>query len=65
MKTLLSGCPVRQFGKPVLSVRVSGFKVLNDSLLKVHIIALNNLLLKVHVLVFLFGALMSLMSPCY
>ena len=37
---LLSDCPVRQFGKPVLSMKVSGFKVLKDLLLEVYILVL-------------------------
>ena len=32
---LRSDCPVREFGKPVICVRVSGFKEIYDLLLKV------------------------------
>ena len=32
---LLSDCPGRQFGKPVMCVKVSGFKEINNLLLKV------------------------------
>ena len=32
---LLSDCPVRQFDKPVMCLKVPGFKEMNDLLLKV------------------------------